>query len=469
MDQFLEVWVSGLIELSKLKWMLGSGTTWKPGSPLKLLCAGYNGNRNTGSDVRVEEMLRQVSHILGADHTALSVMTMNPELTKGYFGRARQVRLPDIFPPFLYREVPKHDGVIACEGSMFKSKFANALTIMMIGSLGIASAQNKLSVGYGAEAGHMDPSLARMCGQYCRDSLILTRNEESRTILRQLGVPTEPGTDTAWTFEPHGPEYADRVLHEAGWDGKRLLLVLCPINPYCWPVRASLLKAVARATTGAYADRHYRTIYFHNWGPKLRTAYDRYIQAFSGAVATFRREYGVFVILVGMEQLDSDACERIAANLGGAPVFRSSAYDMYQLVSILRACHLMISSRFHGIVTAMPALVPSIGVTMDERIRNLMWERGHEPFLLEVDDPDLEEKLLLATLRLLREMEEVRDGIGRTVVKNLKTMARMGTYFEKHVQQRFPEFPVRAGVLGWEDYLPPLSPNLRRLVEACGG
>ena len=33
-----------------------------------------------------------------------------------------------IFPPFLFREVRKYDGVIACEGSMFKSKFANALT-----------------------------------------------------------------------------------------------------------------------------------------------------------------------------------------------------------------------------------------------------------------------------------------------------------------------------------------------------
>jgi len=32
---------------------------------------------------------------------------------------------------------------------MFKSKFANALTTMMIGSLGFASSENKLSVGYG--------------------------------------------------------------------------------------------------------------------------------------------------------------------------------------------------------------------------------------------------------------------------------------------------------------------------------
>ena len=93
---------------------------------------------------------------------------------------------------------------------MFKSKFANALTTMMIGSLGIAAAQNKLSVGYGAEAGHMDPLVAKMCARYCRDSLIITRNDESRTVLRELGVPTELGTDTAWTFEPLPAEYGQR-------------------------------------------------------------------------------------------------------------------------------------------------------------------------------------------------------------------------------------------------------------------
>ena len=89
-------------------------------------------------------------------------MTQNFKMSPGIFRRAReQVYLPDIFPPFLSHEVPKHHGVVACEGSMFKSKFANALTTMMIGSLGIAAAQNKLSVGYGAEAGHMDPLIAQ--------------------------------------------------------------------------------------------------------------------------------------------------------------------------------------------------------------------------------------------------------------------------------------------------------------------
>ncbi len=88
-DLLLEAWVSGLIEFNKFEWMLGAGEAWKPGAKLKLLFAGYNGTRNTGSDVRVEEILRQVRRILGAENVELSVMSQNFELTRGYFGDAR--------------------------------------------------------------------------------------------------------------------------------------------------------------------------------------------------------------------------------------------------------------------------------------------------------------------------------------------------------------------------------------------
>jgi len=465
MDEVLEAWVSFLIELSKLEWMLGSGQSWTPGTKLKLLFAGYNGARNTGSDVRVEEMLRQVRRVLGNDNVDLSVMTQNFDYSKGYFGEATQVRLPDIFPPFLYREVRQHHGVLACEGSMFKSKFANALTAMMIGSLGIASAQNKVSVGFGAEAGQMDRLLASMCRRYCGDSLVITRNEESRSTLRQLGVPTELGTDTAWTFQPKGSEYGRRALREMGSDGQSPVLVICPINPFCWPVKASLAKGAAWALSGAFHQSHYRSIYFHNSGPKAEAAYERYLTAIARAVDSFRKQHQVFVILVAMERLDVDPCQRLSELLGGAPIFASDQYDMYQLVSILRCCQWMVSSRYHGIVTSMPGLVASAGITMDERIRNLMHERGQQHLVLEADDPDLETRLAGILEMLYQERDSICDAIGRTVVKNLQAMARMGIYLEEHVQRRYPEFPVRTGLLNWQDYLPPLDPNLCRLLE----
>ena len=466
-DFLLVAWVSALIELRRFGWTFGLGRRWQPGEKLRLFFAGYNGTRNTGSDVRVQEMLRQIRMVLGPENVDFSVSTMNFDRTRGYFEGTRQTHLPDAFPPFLFREVGSHHGVIACEGSMFKSKFANALTTFFVGALGFASAQNKLSLAYGAEAGHMDPLVQWMCARYGSESLVITRNPESQTVLSELGISTELGTDTAWTFEPHPPEYGRDALSKAGWDGNTPVLVLCPIHPFVWPVRASLGKLLARTVTGAYKESQYRGPYFFTSGPEVDRKYKHYISAFVGAARAFRERHRVFPILVAMERLDAVACRDIAAELPGLPVLTSDQYDMFELVSVLRQCSYMVSSRYHAIVTSMPAQVASAGVTMDERIRNLMRERGHEHLCLTVDDPNLEQKMLAMMETLVSERDSVREGIGQTVVRNLKMMARMGTFLEDAVRRAYPQFPLRSGVLTWQDYLPPLSQNLHRLLDSC--
>ena len=338
MDFVLEAWVSALIEKSKAGWMLGQGKPWQPGEKLRLLFAGYNGTRNMGSDVRVEEMLRQLRYILGAERVAFSVMTQVPKFSRGYFESTVQVHLPDIFPPFLSDEVPKHHGVVACEGSMFKSKFANALTTMMIGSLGIAAAQNKLSVGYGAEAGHMDPLVAKMCARYCQNSLVITRNEESRTILRELGVPNELGTDTAWTFEPHPAEFGRKVLREVGWDGSTPVLVVCPINPFEWPVKASVAKFALHGLVGAYKDSHYRSVYFHNSGPEADRAYEHYLDG--------DRECGGCIPQAAQGVCDSSGDGAIGCASGRAHFRKAGRRARVQLRGLQ---HVRIGERFAGL------------------------------------------------------------------------------------------------------------------------
>jgi polysaccharide pyruvyl transferase WcaK-like protein len=464
-DFLLVAWVSALIEFRRFSWMFGIGKRWTPGEKLKLLFAGYNGTRNTGSDVRVQETLRQIRHVLGAENVDFSVMTQNFDRTTGYFEGTRQVHLPDVYPPFLLREVHANQGVVACEGSMFKSKFANALTTMMIGSLGLASAENKLSVAYAGDAGHMDDLLQWMCARYTRESLVITRSLESQQLLSGLGVPNELGADTAWTFEPRSPDYARDVLRKAGWDEKTPILVLCPIHPFVWPVRASLAKYIARATTGAYKDSQYRTVYFFESGAEVDRKFNHYVDGYAQAAKAFLQRHKVFPILVAMERLDAVACRAIEKEIPGTAIFTSDDYDMFELVSILRACTYMVSSRYHGIVTCMPAGVVSAGVTMDERIRNLMRERGHQHLLLDVDDPELGPKLLDIMEKLVVEADSVRDSIGRTVVSNLKAMSRMAVFFEDEVRKTYPEFPPRTGVLSWEDNLPPFNENLRKLVE----
>jgi len=464
-DFLLVAWMSALIEMRRFAWVFGFGKRWTPGEKLKLLFAGYNGTRNTGSDVRVQEMIRQVRHVLGAEHTEFTVSTFDFDRTKGYFEGARQVWLPNAFPAFLYDEVKQNHGVVACEGSMFKSKFANALTTMTIGSLGLASAENKLSVAYGGDAGHMDDLIQWMCARYTKESLVITRSRESQQVLAALGIPNELGADTAWTFEPHPQEYAHNVLRKSGWDEHTPILVLCPIHPFVWPVKGSLGKYLARLTTGAFQASQYRSVYFFKSGPDVDRKFQHYINGYKNAAKAFVQKQRVFPILVAMERLDAVACREIAKEMPGTPIFTSDDYDMFQLVSILRACTYMVSSRYHGIVTCMPAGVVSAGVTMDERIRNLMRERGHAHLLLTVEDPDLEPRLLQLMESLVTEADAIRQSIGRTVVNNLKSMSRMSIFLEDELRHVYPEFPLRKGVLSWEDNLPPMSETLRRLVE----
>jgi hypothetical protein len=81
-----------------------------------------------------------------------------------------------------------------------------------------------------------------------------------------------------------------------------------------------------------------------------------------------------------------------------------------------------------------------------------------------VDDPELEGKLLAALEKLSCEGEAIATGIARTVVRNLKVMARMGVYFEEEVQRKYPEFETRRREWSWEDYLPPMGRGLQELV-----
>ena len=90
---------------------------------------------------------------------------------------------------------------------------------------------------------------------------------------------------------------------------------------------------------------------------------------------------------------------------------------------------------------------------------------GHEHLLLTVDDPELGPKLSQVMESLVTEADEIRDSIHKVVVSNLKAMARMAVFFEDEVRKTYPEFPLRRGVVSWEDNLPPFSHKLRKLVE----
>ena len=468
-DVALEGAMLAAVEAGRVAHALGQGATWRPGEPLRLLLVGYLGTRNTGADVRVSELVRQVRHVLGDAHVALTAVTSDARLSAGYFPGVEQVRLPDLYPPFLLRETGRHHGVIACEGSMFKSTFANALTTLMAGALGLAVARNQLAVGWGAEAGRMDAALEAFVARTCRGALVLCRNEPSRDILARLGVRTTGGTDTAWTFEPDPPEVGAGLLRAAGWDGRAPVLVVCPVNPYWWPVRPRAGRALLDRARGATPDDHYRALYYHDFGPEDRARFERYLDALAAAVGPFARARGAFVALVGMERLDRRACAALADRLGGAPALVSDEHDMFRLVSVLRRARWLVSSRYHALVCATPGGVPGVGVTFDERIRNLLEGRGQADLCLAADDPALALRLADALERLERERDALAGAVLGTLPGELEAMGGMGLDFADEVARRCPGLPLRALARDPWAHLPPLGPQLEAALARAAG
>ena len=208
----------------------------------------------------------------------------------------------------LNRACCTHHAAILCEGSTLKSTFANALTLFMAEAAGIMKSQKKPCLAYGSEIGQMDPFLAKAVQRLCGDTWFIARTKQSLQALKRLGLEGHMGTDAAWSYEDAAPsEEIRRRLRQQGWDGRRPLLGIAVINPFCWPVRASLVKWVRGHLTGDLSGQ-YDHWYFFSDSPARRAAYKRYISRIAQGVNAFLEKNNYYPVLIGMERLDAKAC-----------------------------------------------------------------------------------------------------------------------------------------------------------------
>ena len=77
---------------------------------------------------------------------------------------------------------------------------------------------------------------------------------------------------------------------------------------------------------------------------------------------------------------------------------------------------------------------------------------------MRVDEPELADKISPRSAALDAEAEEIRDACGRIVARNFQ-MWRAWALFRGSCRPPLSGFPIRTGVLGWEEYLPPLEPR----------
>lgn len=419
-----------------------------PGQKLKVLLAGYNGARNIGSDVRVAALAQQILRLLGPQNVELSVMSFDLESTAPYFeGKARQVSFSTVFFAALLKACSEHHVVVLCEGSTFKSKFADALTLYSCEAAGIMKAQGKPCIAYGGEVGEMSPFLERTVRDLCSDVFFMARSGASFEAARSLGLCSRYGTDTAWTFDSsRGRDAAMALLRHGGWDGNRPLLCIAPVNPYWWPVKPSVIKWLA-AALGSERFLQFQKWYFFSWGEKREEMYRRYLDEIASATLTFARERGFTPVVVGMEKLDEDACLQLASRLGGdVPVVLSKDHDGFVMGEVLRSAEMLVTSRYHAQVLATDAHVPAVAVSMDERLDNLAAEfELPDELLLHVDDSDLAPRVLLALDFAYDNHDDISARLANGRVQMLATLSQMGEWFRQYLEERGIRVPDAHG------------------------
>lgn len=414
---------------------------WLPGKKLKLLLVGYNGARNTGADARVVALVDQLQEEFGKDNVEITVMTLNPALVQGYFpADVHILPFPTFFCWALLRACSSHHAAVLCEGSTLTHTFADALSLFFCQAAGIMKRQGKPCIAYGSEVGKLKPALENISRKMCRDTYFMARSQASLQNLKQMGLQSHLGTDTAWTLQlPQDHDKGRELLVNMGWNSKSRLLGVAVINPFCWPVRFSVTRWVKAMLTNE-RSLQYDNMFFFSDSEERRNKYNHYLDELAKVIRTYRQKENAFVVLLGMERLDKQACLDLMERVGDCAVITSDETPVFHMLSVLRKLDVLVTSRYHAALLSMGNCIPMVAVSMDSRLDGLFRDFGFsEDYLLPVDEKDL----ALRVLHGLTLAEDHRAEDSRLkqqqIKRNIGVLKEMGTFAHQWIMNQLKQ------------------------------
>lgn len=371
----------------------GSGTTRASrgsSDPLRALLVGYSGACNTGADLRTGEIVRRLRSSFRPNGLELGVLAVGDHPLPDW-GPVRVERIEGYPPDAVHDLCVRYDAVVVCEGSSFTSTFSNTLTLLLTAFLGMATALGKPAVVYGAEADHMSPEVEDFVRVQAAQALLIARNVPSQRRLAALGLKVELGTDTGWSYRPVDPGAAEAALRARGRDDGVDVLVVCPTNPYRWPLLADPERALIMQLSGQTDPDHYEGMLFFQPGDVANRRCAAFIESVAAGVRDHaaRHPRRILPVIVGMEANDRQVCVDLARHLNAPDPLIAGMLDPGLIVGVLRLATRLVSARYHALLFAMVAGVPAVGLAYDQRVPALLADAGHAELSLSVDTPNL--------------------------------------------------------------------------------
>lgn len=418
----------GLIEEAKQR-RAGSPVSRSRGldAPLRVLLLGYTGAGNTGADLRTIETIRQLRALFPDRRLDLTVFALgalldHPDLRSARLFMPRSEYLPDA----LAQAVDEYDVVLNVEGSTYTSKFSDALAALLVGGVGLAGAGGRVACAYGVDAGAMTERLTRFATETADGVDIVCRSIGAGDRLRSLGLSVEQGADAAWRFRaapdarvPLPPRYA----------------VLCPNNPFWWPVQTNVKRAIELDIAGAQSALRYGPLSFHSWDDLRAARFAAYKRGFATIAEGLKRR-GYAPVFVAMERLDKAACDEISALLPfDAPVLVRGEHTLDALVGTLEDAQWIVTTRYHASVMAIANRVPVVGVSMDSRIDQLFAENGLSDWALSCEARGFEHSVLeRIDAGIGPKLDALRERYAAIADRESRAFAQMGERLKRRIE-----------------------------------
>jgi polysaccharide pyruvyl transferase WcaK-like protein len=342
----------------------------------KCVLITYSGANNTGAEARTIEAIQQIRNASG-DSYDYYFTTINKANSLRYFSESDAFKIIEVHHIFfLFNLIPlylRSDLVVLVEGSGFRQNFSSTLLWFFLSTLTLAQTLKIRTIAYAVDAGKLTKSNMIISRSVIdKLSLVMTRTKQAAEVIKSWGVKNSiiVNTDTAFSYKDEGQSFFYELLLSHNLDPNKPTVAIAFKDFFYFPVDINLIKFFKR-------DKKYKfsSIYYHNWNDSIEKKSTDFKRMVANFINEIQAEYDYNVILIAMEGMDEEPTTGINSFTNKhIPIFSSNQYDAQQISSILRNIQYLITTRYHALVLSMPAGIPTIAISHDERLESLMEE-----------------------------------------------------------------------------------------------
>lgn len=335
-----------------------------------ILISGYYGFNNIGDESILRTVIDNLREKLG--DVGITVLSHDPTQTRDKYGVQAEPRME---LKSIFRAVRRCDLLLSGGGSLLQDATSARSILYYLFILRLAQLMGKKTFIYSQGVGPITSRRNRwLTGRVLRRaSGIVVRDEKSRLLLLELGVPADlihVTADPVIRVKKADPAQGLELLKQEG----------CPREP-------------GKLTIG--------------WAVKSRRPDPVFYEEIRKCIQWLKEEYGADSVLIPFfHSEDLSVCEAIASGLDGQAGCLRQKYLSEEMLSIIGSMDILVGVRLHSLIYAAVMGVPMLGISYDPKIDSFLASIDR-PTLSDVEDFTLEQ-FQAAFRDTLAHREEIR-------------------------------------------------------------